>query len=183
MIKYQDRVGKKFKHLTILSLGPTKKFKSRPMKTFNCSCDCGNTITAFATHVINGTTTSCGCGRRNPNAETSIRRLYSHYMRKAANRQLEFALAIDKFQELTSGNCYYCNSGPTNKIQGGLVHNSYLYNGIDRKDNNKGYIEDNVVSCCKHCNYAKRTLSVNQFLDLIKQIYQHRLENQIFITN
>jgi len=35
--------------------------------------------------------------------------------------------------------CYYCNK-----------ENS---NGLDRKENNKGHTETNVVSCCEKCNY------------------------------
>lgn len=27
---------------------------------------------------------------------------------------------------------------------------------LDRKDNNKGYTKENVVACCRACNYTKR---------------------------
>jgi hypothetical protein len=29
----------------------------------------------------------------------------------------------------------------------------WVYNGIDRVDNNKQYIKENLVSCCKKCNF------------------------------
>jgi len=46
----------------------------------------------------------------------------------------------------------------------------YLYNGVDRVDSNKDYTEDNVVSCCKICNYAKHTMGTYQFMDWIKRL-------------
>jgi len=49
----------------------------------------------------------------------------------------------------------------------------YTYNGLDRIDNAKGYILDNVVPCCKHCNYAKRNMSTEKFYNLIKSIYEN----------
>ena len=36
--------------------------------------------------------------------------------------------------------------------------------------NNDGYNLENCVSCCEDCNKAKRNLSYDQFLDLIKRI-------------
>lgn len=29
------------------------------------------------------------------------------------------------------------------------------YNGVDRKDNAKGYVTGNCLPCCWPCNYAK----------------------------
>jgi hypothetical protein len=41
----------------------------------------------------------------------------------------------------------------------------YILNGIDRINNNRGYEEGNVVSCCKTCNRAKDILSVDEFIN------------------
>ena len=38
-------------------------------------------------------------------------------------------------------------------------------------DNEKGYTFDNVVPCCSICNYAKKSMSKEQFLQWIKRIY------------
>lgn len=44
--------------------------------------------------------------------------------------------------------------------------------GIDRIDSDEGYFINNCVTCCAKCNFAKRNLSVDVFLDLIKRIYE-----------
>jgi hypothetical protein len=49
--------------------------------------------------------------------------------------------------------------------------NEYTYSGIDRLDNNIGYVSGNCVPCCSVCNYAKRDMTVDQFKNWIKRIY------------
>ena len=34
----------------------------------------------------------------------------------------------------------------------------------------------NVDPCCSRCNYAKRTLSPDEFLSLVEAIYRHAVE-------
>ena len=47
----------------------------------------------------------------------------------------------------------------------------YLYSGIDRIDSNLGYLENNVVPCCKFCNFMKLNLTTEDFLNRIAKIY------------
>ena len=54
----------------------------------------------------------------------------------------------------------------------------YVYNGIDRIDNNKGYTIDNIVPCCAKCNYAKGKLTLQEFKELIEGIYNHRFNDK-----
>ena len=37
--------------------------------------------------------------------------------------------------------------------------------GIDRGDNSKGYLPENLVPCCKGCNRAKSTRSPREFVE------------------
>ena len=37
------------------------------------------------------------------------------------------------------------------------------YNGIDRLDSSLGYTKDNIVTCCKICNYAKNKMKFEDF--------------------
>lgn len=39
------------------------------------------------------------------------------------------------------------------------------YRGLDRIDSSKGYLKDNVVPCCKFCNFGKNVLTVQEYLD------------------
>ena len=58
-------------------------------------------------------------------------------------------ISENEFMEFTSQNCYYCGvPGP---------------NGIDRINPDIGYEKDNCVSCCKHCNYVKGNLNIDDF--------------------
>lgn len=62
--------------------------------------------------------------------------------------------------------CNYCGSLPN------------PYNGIDRVDNSIGYELGNVVPCCKYCNSAKSTKTLEEFKDHILKIYTHFIKNQ-----
>ena len=50
----------------------------------------------------------------------------------------------------------------------------YIYNGIDRIDNNKGYTIDNIVPCCHICNQAKSSFTLQEFQDWIEKVYQNK---------
>jgi hypothetical protein len=75
---------------------------------------------------------------------------YKTYKKRAEKRfKGQKFLSQEEFNALTAKPCNYCDkSGP---------------NGIDRIDNNIGYIVKNCVPCCKHCNYVKGDLSQADF--------------------
>jgi hypothetical protein len=52
---------------------------------------------------------------------------------------------------------------------------SFTYNGIDRKDNAAGYVEGNVVPCCKTCNYVKKSMLYGDFMAFIIKVGRHQL--------
>jgi hypothetical protein len=109
-----------------------------------------------------------------PNSDTSFNLLYGSYIKSAKNRALKFELTKEKFKELTKQNCFYCGTSPNTTIKPKSPGGGYTYNGIDRVDNNKGYILENSVSCCKMCNYFKMSLPVNEFLTHIRKIHEHQ---------
>ena len=45
-------------------------------------------------------------------------------------------------------------------------------------DSSKGYTKDNVVSCCKDCNYSKRTMSQEDFLTWVERVYNHSIKDK-----
>ncbi len=65
----------------------------------------------------------------------------------AKRRSLEFTISIKQFEMEIKKPCAYCNDHYRADIGTG--------SGIDRLDNSKGYIPDNIASCCGHCNYLK----------------------------
>jgi bacterioferritin-associated ferredoxin len=62
--------------------------------------------------------------------------------------------------------CFYCGEAPATASKCQL-------NGIDRVDNDVGYVEANVVPCCPTCNYMKKGLPVNRFVAQCKAITAH----------
>ena len=42
--------------------------------------------------------------------------------------------------------------------------------GVDRWDNSKGYLPDNLVPCCKDCNRGKLTRSSREFVESCRAI-------------
>lgn len=44
------------------------------------------------------------------------------------------------------------------------------FNGIDRIDNNEGYVEGNVRSCCKTCNRMKSSMTAEMFVSHANKI-------------
>jgi hypothetical protein len=75
----------------------------------------------------------------------------SNYRSIAKRHHRAFAIPEVLFYDLISDSCFYCGQKPD------------PLNGIDRVDNSKGYVEDNVVSCCEWCNRAKLAVSREKF--------------------
>ena len=46
--------------------------------------------------------------------------------------------------------------------------------GIDRFDNDNGYIISNCVPCCWMCNNMKSSYTDKEFMNQINKIYNHR---------
>lgn len=74
------------------------------------------------------------------------------YRSNCRRKNVYFELSHAEFLKLTQKNCVYCGATPTNSYRG------YLYNGIDRKDNDRGYVLSNVVPCCGRCNSMKSNI-------------------------
>lgn len=83
--------------------------------------------------------------------------LYKSYKYDANRRNIPFLISYEEFLVFQNQKCFYCNDHP-DKI------------GLDRKDNNLGYDKDNIVACCKSCNFLKGSLNTDDFLNLVKKI-------------
>lgn len=75
----------------------------------------------------------------------------------AKKRNLDFEIIIEDYIEITTSPCIYCAE-------------SVKKRGLDRIDNNVGYIKQNCASCCHRCNMMKREMSVKDFLGQIQRI-------------
>ena len=88
--------------------------------------------------------------------------IWNHYVKGAKKRGIHFALSKSLFESLIIKPCFYCNY-----YKEGEVH------GIDRVDNQKGYLEENVVACCETCNALKGSQHPQEFIDKMRVIYEY----------
>lgn len=83
-----------------------------------------------------------------PDHLTGLKPKYAIFKSKAKEYKKEFSVTREEYENLvSSGLCSYC-SGP-------LPKRGY---GIDRKDSRIGYVLENCVACCEHCNRKKGNL-------------------------
>lgn len=161
--------------LSVFSLVGLDRFKRTWWK---CKCDCGRPCFADGHNLLIGRTKSCGCFGANKTklkpGQNTENILFHDKNKQAARRGIEFALGKESFISLIKRNCFYCNRPPSQTRLLPSPHGRMLYNGIDRIDSAKGYIDGNCVPCCKFCNSAKNTLSVKQFIELISNIHNNR---------
>lgn len=164
-------MGQKFGLLTALN---RIKIPGRRGLFWNCKCDCGKECIAYGGHLRNGQRKSCGCIFSAHIHDTGVRNIIHSYKRKSALKRREWSLSFDDVKKLAQGNCTYCGIEPRQIIKKQWNHSEpqIIYNGIDRIDSSKGYTADNCVSCCRICNQAKSTLSVEELRDHIKRMYK-----------
>jgi 5-methylcytosine-specific restriction endonuclease McrA len=92
--------------------------------------------------------------------------LYADYRFNAKRNGRPFFLTREDFQRLTSEHCHYCGAAPASVKKQAGCNGVYIYNGLDRVDNTKGYSLDNVVTCCWECNRDKGNKTEGEFLAL-----------------
>lgn len=86
---------------------------------------------------------------------------YARYKTRADNKSLPFELTKDEYDIIVNSQCYLCGRKSYEKYK----------NGIDRIDNNLGYIMSNVKSCCGSCNFIKKDMELNELFNKMTEIY------------
>lgn len=164
--------GEKYHYLIAI------KFDHRTKK--NCfwrfKCICGKEPIIRRSSVIKGETKSCGCMKAEilknreptwskPEGVAARNALLNSYKHNAKKRELEYQLTDEEFNSITSSNCFYCGVEPRQKVSNKFNkrNGTYVYNGLDRIDNTRGYVVSNCVACCGICNRAKNNLSTQEF--------------------
>jgi len=182
-----DLLNKRLERLTIVEYVGIRQISpnsNRKRGHWKCVCDCGKTVILPRSSLtrLKGGNKSCGCHQGNydklDSGEASFNWLYYGYKKGATRRNLSFNISKEFFRKLTKGTCYYCGIQPTQVIHLPTHNGGYTYNGVDRIDNNKGYEFNNVVTCCRDCNNAKRGMTVEQFIKWIERISKHILNKK-----
>lgn len=172
-----DWIGKRIGNLVVKK---NVEGKSNHYTKFLCLCDCGNE------KIIRGDVLyqsikrkfviSCGCRVKKRGEKRGLTTVISYYHNHCRQNNREFSLSRDEFYEICQLNCSYCGTPPSNvarlktKTMGDRF---FIYNGIDRVDNKKGYILENCVACCKQCNLMKKDMDTEEWISHIRKIIEN----------
>ena len=188
----KDLTGLKFHQLTVIGLDSYKSSSAgKNTSTYwLCLCDCGTYKVIAGSNISNSKhrgTKSCGCFRIKyqkekkgynalPNGESSFNGVLYTYKKRAREWGRDFSLSKDEFRELIVKNCNYCLQPPSTLASRSNRSTTFLYNGLDRIDTNKGYSLDNVVTCCFQCNMMKSDYTTEEFLNKVRLIYENMVK-------
>lgn len=75
-------------------------------------------------------------------------------------RDIDFALTEQDVAHLSDTPCTYCEK-PVRSVH------------LDRVDNTRGYLPENVVQCCPRCNLWKGSSSVEEFIGHARRVAEH----------
>ena len=170
-------IGTKFDTLTVLDYDKTKnKYK------YTCKCDCGKIMKLRGNELHRGRRcTHIQTGERPwqrlPNNIGQKNMIYKCCRLGAKSRNYNFELTKEEFYILLEQNCYYCGAKPQNQSNV-YVSGNLKYSGIDRKDNTLGYTSINSVPCCKRCNVAKNDMTMQEFHEWIRRVYDYQFNIQ-----
>ncbi|CAM9349391.1 unnamed protein product, partial [Ectocarpus sp. 8 AP-2014] len=78
---------------------------------------------------------------------------------QAKRRNIAVSISFDDYISIVHTACSYC---------GQFTYEGY--SGVDRVQNAGTYQSDNVVACCKTCNFMKGPLPVEEFLGKVEHI-------------
>jgi len=183
----RNLTGKIFGRLTVTKFSHYVEKTNRRQDFWETKCECGNIKCILGNSLVVGGTNSCGCFLKEhyatlaekarvrnslPKGEASFNLILANYKDRAKKKKLKFNLTIEEFKEFITANCEYCDATPANVCKKKRSNGEFIYNGIDRLDNTKGYIKSNCITACEVCNKAKRDLTLEEFISWIKRISQ-----------
>lgn len=180
----ESLIGERFGRLVVIDKAENKGKQTMWL----CQCDCGNTKVTSRDCLKKGKSVSCKCysnellskrvierNAKNP-CLGAPRSVVNGYKKGAIDRKLTWSISDEEALELFQQNCVYCGIGPSNICK--TYSKNFIYNGIDRVDNTKGYEKENLVTCCKICNYAKHNMPLEDFLAWVDRLVANRLKQQ-----
>ena len=182
-----------FGEFTVESFAYMKEIGQIKIKSFsywNCRCSCGRIETVKGTVLAQKARDKCThCSRK---LSKDLKRfepgvvggnaIYRVYKNRAVDIEKIFEFTREEFEVIAKSDCYYCGAAPSGvyKYPSGTP---FIYNGLDRLDRKGHYTKENVVPCCKSCNYAKHVLTCDEFLEKVKRIYERHCKGDMERNN
>jgi len=161
--------GKRFGRWVVLT--ETVGGKRGAPSLCHCRCDCGQESDVPRGNLQQGVSQSCGCLHRLPEGRAGFNKVIDGYKRSARKRGLNYDLEDEQAYALTKMPCHYCGAPPNQIRQERSQRSRYVYSGIDRLDNDRGYIEGNVAPACWVCNRRKANQSVSEFFAWVEALH------------
>lgn len=139
---------------------------------WSCQClKCGK-IADRDTYHLRSNKYGCGCDiSRFSDEDIAFNRVWSGY--KMKQYKGEFTLSEEDFKFLTKQDCFYCKNPPATEFILKGKERGYIYNGIDRLDNNKGYTLKNCRTACIVCNWMKGDYEYSEFCEQLVKISEY----------
>lgn len=180
--------GQIFNRFTVIQdLGLQTVEDGRRRSVVKVKCKCGSEKVVLRSALVFGKMKSCGCRRvevmqaigklglnRKEFGVAAAHAVYCSYVKRARVKGLDWSLDENDFLAITSQQCFYCGSLPSNVSKSGVYSGDYVYNGIDRINSELGYVSGNAVSCCAVCNRAKSDMALEDFLAWIEKFRRPR---------
>ena len=188
-----EMVGKIYNSWSVLGHSHT----TNKIAYYNCEClECNREFVVDGRNVRNGLSKRCAeCGIKLGHqkqtgvkkSKKSAKEIAEHYLyntkaKDARKRKFEWNITKEQFVKIIYLNCTYCGSEPNTTVNPTKNHALeasraaecfITYNGIDRLDSTKGYVEGNVAPCCSICNKAKLDMSVKNFIAWVSKVAAH----------
>lgn len=159
---------------------------NRWRKWYKVNCLCWTEKIVMGSAMQSWNTKSCWClwsetrkSKRIPNNFSEINAVILWYKRHAKRRWFDWKLERYFIEKIVRKDCFYCWLEPSNyKKLKNSIWDWFLYSWIDRLDSLKNYTEDNVVPCCRICNFAKSNLTISEFREWALRIWNKAIAEQ-----
>lgn len=159
---------------------------------WECKCICGNKCLIKSDKIESGKTKSCGCfgseisknnikkalekRKKYDPSVSSARRIWQNYCRMDGYNSTNYILSFEDFYKISQEKCHYCGSEPSNSMnlfkysyykgsENAKKNGTFIYNGLDKVNNNEKHYYKNIVPCCIICNRAKGDRAYNEMIE------------------
>lgn len=144
----EENIGKRFNRLTVVDIEKIKT-KGSTRIYYVCKCDCGNTKSISKYSVLNGSSTSCGCVRKEKLTKHGLigHNLYHIWdgIRKRCDNKNTKSYSKYGGRGITYDKSWRDNPKKfIEDIEGSLGERPGKEYTLDRIDNNKGYFVSNL---------------------------------------